>query len=72
MIDGPDSDAIPLDGAPEFTAQERLLLRKLMRDNAHLSWLKRRLHWFIPAVATFAAGVWAVINWIQTHITWVK
>jgi hypothetical protein len=70
MIEGPDSGTIPLDGGPEFTPQERLLVRKLIRDTEHMSWLKKRLRWFIPGVAAFAASLWAVINWVQTNIHW--
>ena len=65
---GDDTDSLPLDGDKELTSAERLMLRKMMRDEERASWARRRLKILIPALVAVVAAVWQAADWAIRHI----
>ena len=65
---GDDTDSLPLDGDKELTSDERLMLRKMMRDEERASWARRRLKILIPAFVAVVAAVWQAADWAIRHI----
>lgn len=65
---GEDTDSLPLDGDKDLTPDERLMLRKMMREEERASWARRRLKIFLPAVVAVVAAVWQVADWAIRHI----
>lgn len=65
-----DSDSMPLDGAPDLNEQERLALRRLIRDEERAAWARRKLKVVMPAIVAFVIGTWQLIDWAKTHISW--
>lgn len=65
---GDDTDSLPLDGDKELTSAERLMLRKMMRDEERASWARRRLKFLIPAFVAVVAAVWQAADWAIRHI----
>ena len=63
-----ESDPIPLDGNPELEANERLWVRKAMRDDARMSWARRKLRWILVSLSAAVAGGWALFGWMRDHI----
>jgi len=63
-----DTDDIPLDGDRELDAHERLVLRKMMRDQERMRWL-----WRVSRVGVaLMAGLATAILWAMDHLKLVK
>lgn len=67
MTQRDDSDDMPLDGEHEFTREERAELRRILRTEAHASWLRRRIKVIVPWLIPVLAGIVATIDWITKH-----
>lgn len=62
-----DSDDMPLDGEHEFSSEERARLRRILRDEAHATWLRRRIKVIVPWVITVAGATVAAVDYIVKH-----
>jgi hypothetical protein len=62
-----DSDAVPLDGTPDLTADERKRLRKLLLDDSHATWLRKQARVWVPVLFAVVSGMIAVGSWIAAH-----
>jgi Zn-dependent protease len=66
-----ESDPIPLDGKTPMSEAELILVRKLMREYSHWTWVKRRL---FPFGLAIGAGVWGILQafeWVVKHLPFV-
>ena len=64
----PDSGPMDLDGDQPLTADERRHLRRLLRDDDHLTWVRRKLRVFVPAAVAVVVAVWQLWTWVRDHI----
>lgn len=63
-----DTDSLPLDGDPELTTEERLALRKLLRDEERASWAWRQLRVLAPVAVAVVVGMWQFWDWLAKHV----
>lgn len=59
-----DSDDIPLDGDRDLDAHERMVLRKMIRDQERMRWLWRVSRVGVALLASVAAG----LLWMLDHV----
>ena len=64
------SDTLPLDGAADLTAAERLAIRKVLRDNERASWALRKLRLLVPLAVASVVGVYQAVDWLLRHVRW--
>jgi hypothetical protein len=67
MTSNPDSGALPLDGAPDLNEDERLALRRLLRDQERNTWALRQARWIVPVIVSMVIGVYHFIDWLVKH-----
>jgi len=65
----PNSDSMGLDGDEPLSPEERLHLRKLMRDDERLTWARRKAKVIVPALIALVIGIWQLIDWLRLHVT---
>lgn len=65
-----DTDSLPLNGDTDLTAAERLMLRKMMRDEERASWARRKLRIVVPAGVAMVVGLWHLVEWARANISW--
>lgn len=63
-----ESDPIPLDGSPELSPAERLVLRRIIRERERMTWARKKLGWILSGVVTFVAATWAAVEWLREHV----
>lgn len=63
-----DSDPVPLDGKPPLGEQERLWVRRRMREDGRRQWARRRLGVLVLTLA--AVGSWAsgLVDYLAEHV----
>lgn len=66
-MSNPDSGALPLDGAPDLNADERLALRRLLRDQERNNWALRKARWIVPLIVSMVVGFYHFIDWLVKH-----
>lgn len=62
-----ESDAMPL-GDDELSPEERRALRRLLREDERMTWMRRKLKVILPAVVAAVAAAVAVWDWVVKHI----
>ncbi len=65
-----DSDSLPLDGDIDLTPAERLMVRRMIREEERASWARRKLRVLVPAGVAVVVALWQVIEWGRAHIAW--
>lgn len=63
-----DSDPMPLDGKPDLSEQERLAIRRIIRNEARMTWARKQAVWIVSGLATVAVALVAVFDWVRQHI----
>jgi hypothetical protein len=63
-----DSDTLPLEGEPELSPAERLMLRRMIRDEERATWARRRLRVLVPAMVAVVTMVWHAVDWAIKHV----
>jgi hypothetical protein len=62
------SDNMPLDGESAFTPDERKALRAMLREQERMTWARKKLKVFVPALVAVVVATWQIVEWVQKHI----
>jgi hypothetical protein len=65
----PDSGAMGLDGDEPLSADERMQLRRMLREDDRMNWARRKLRYVAPMVVALIVAVWQLIEWVRLHIS---
>ena len=65
-----DTDSMPLDGDTPLTRDERLAIRRILREEERRSWAMRKLRVLVPILVACVVAVWQVWEWVARHLRW--